>query len=267
MPLRDLLRRRARLWPRCRELFGGLRALEVGGPSRLFTPKGRLPVYPVLASVDLLDFGGETLWGGAAKSPPSLPPGERLLGEAARLGGKGHRRYGLVLASHVLEHLANPLRALEGVRRVLEGPGWLLLVLPHHAGTFDHRRPVTTLAHLVADREHDVGEDDDTHLDEILRLHDLARDPAAGGREAFEERARDNLRHRALHHHVFDPSLAVRMLDRVGYGVEAVEVIRPYHLILLARADGQGRRTNVRHLLAGARWRERSPFPVDRRGP
>jgi hypothetical protein len=60
-------------------------------------------------------------------------------------------------------------------------------LLPDKRRTFDHRRPVTTLAHLIADLNADMAEDDLTHLPEILALHDLERDPDAGNMECRQE--------------------------------------------------------------------------------
>ena len=74
-----------------------------------------------------------------------------------------------MLASHVLEHLANPLGALAEWRRVVGAGGHILLIVPQREGTFDHRRPVTKLEHLRADARELTGEDDLTHLPEILR--------------------------------------------------------------------------------------------------
>ena len=73
-----------------------------------------------------------------------------------------------------------------------------------------------------------------THLPEILALHDLARDPWANGREHFERRSRDNLRHRGLHHHVFDAVLIGWMARHVGLTVLRCDS-SPTGFFLLAR--------------------------------
>src|SRR5205814_8372968 len=144
----------------------------------------------------------------------------------------------LVLSSHTLEHVANPLRALREWRRVLRPGGALVLVLPRREATFDHRRPITRLEHLAEDERAGTGEDDETHLPEILDLHDLARDPGAGSRAEFEERSRQVLRYRALHHHVFDADLVARALHHAGYDVLGSETQPPFHLITVATRRG-----------------------------
>jgi len=58
-----------------------------------------------------------------------------------------------------------------------------------------------------------------THLDEILALHDLALDPAAGDIEQFRLRSLDNFNNRTLHHHVFDFPLIKRMLEYANFEI------------------------------------------------
>lgn len=73
-----------------------------------------------------------------------------------------------VIASHVLEHMANPLRMLCEIHRVLRPGGTLLLFLPDRHVTFDKDRPPTPLAHLVDEYERQVTEVDDAHIEEFL---------------------------------------------------------------------------------------------------
>jgi SAM-dependent methyltransferase len=142
--------------------------------------------------------------------------GRQYIAEATVLEGIETGRYEFLLSSNCLEHVANPLKALREWLRVVEPGGALLLVLPNQRANFDHRRPVTRFEHLLQDEREGVGEDDLTHLDEVLALHDLDRDPWAGGRENFTRRSRDNLVHRGLHHHIFDPALIAQMTAHVG---------------------------------------------------
>jgi hypothetical protein len=81
----------------------------------------------------------------------------------------------------------------------------------------DYRR-----SHIIADFELDVGEDDETHFDEISRLHDLDRDPEAGNLESFLTRVRNNANERGAHHQVFDTETALALVDYAGYQIRAV---------------------------------------------
>jgi SAM-dependent methyltransferase len=73
-----------------------------------------------------------------------------------------------VIASHVLEHLANPLAILVDIHRVLRPRGLLLLLLPDRHMTFDRERERTRLAHLVDEYRRDVREVDDAHILDFL---------------------------------------------------------------------------------------------------
>jgi SAM-dependent methyltransferase len=252
------------------EPLRGAKALEIGGPSAIFRSDGRLPVYSLVARLDGCNFAADTVWDAAAgteyRPEGDEPTGRQWILEAANLEGLSTGSYDALLASHVIEHLANPLRALEEWRRVVRPGGHLLLVIPHKEGTFDHRRPVTTLEHLVEDHRRGVGEDDQTHLEEVLALHDLGRDPELSDREELEGRSRDNLRYRAMHHHVFTTGSALALLDRAALRIVAVEPRWRHDICVLASVPQPGRRPDNRSQLDGdASWLRKTPFRADRR--
>ena len=141
----------------------------------------------------------------------------------------------------------------------------MLLIVPHKDGTFDHKRPVTSIEHLLADFQQGVKEDDLTHLQEILELHDLSRDPGAGTFAAFKARSEQNIQNRCLHHHVFDSTLVVRVADHIGLKVLAVEALLPMHIILVARKLRPGEiAENSRFLDSVTEFLRFSPFETDR---
>jgi SAM-dependent methyltransferase len=243
----------------------GAEALEPGGPSMLlFGPLGLVPVYSRLAALDTLDYSEQTIWSAGAKLPRSYR--RSLIGEARRIESVLDSSYDAVLASHVIEHIANPIGALREWVRVVRPGGHVLLVVPHRDGTFDHRRPRTSIEHLIRDAELDSGEDDRTHLEEVLALHDLSRDPGAESRESFERRCQENLSTRAMHHHVFDSRLVVEMCRAAGLEVLAIRAKRPFHIVCLARVGGDraepGREQPGDEQLATAL--ASSPFASDR---
>lgn len=73
------------------------------------------------------------------------------------------------VASHVLEHLANPLRMLCELHRVVRPSGTVLIFLPDRHQTFDKDRPPTPLAHVIEEFEVGVTEVDDAHIEEFIR--------------------------------------------------------------------------------------------------
>ena len=149
----------------------GKSGLEVGGPSKFF--RDAVPVYPVVKSLDNCVFSTETIWEGRRSDgepfeflPGGRKPGRNRIVDAVDLAGIRDSEYEFVLSSHSLEHIANPIKALKNWRRT--APGYLVLIVPHYRETFDHRRPLTTLRHMIADFERNVGDDDLTHLQEVL---------------------------------------------------------------------------------------------------
>jgi SAM-dependent methyltransferase len=196
--------------------------IEVGGPSRLF--KAVLPLYQSIGGLDGVNFSADTIWEGRIKAGENFnyygnKCGRQYIAEATDLSEIATARYDFLLSSNCLEHLANPIKGLAEWKRVIKVDGGLVLVLPNKRSNFDRRRPITKFEHLLEDFTSDVGEDDLTHLDEILALHDLPMDPPAGDLEHFRERSLKNFQNRTLHHHVFDIQLITQMLDYVGFEI------------------------------------------------
>jgi SAM-dependent methyltransferase len=218
----------------------GLSGLEIGGPSDVFRTGRLIPLYDSVGSLDNCNFGSETVWEGKLQAGRTFrfstkkPPGIQRICEAADLAEIPDASYGFLLSSHMLEHSANPIKGLHAWRRVLRPGGSLILLLPDKRWTFDHRRPVTTMKHLIADFDANAGEDDLTHLPEILSLHDLARDPGAGTYEMFKARSERNFENRCLHHHVFDKALVQQILEYSGFTVKAIEEQFPHHIVAIA---------------------------------
>jgi SAM-dependent methyltransferase len=244
--------------------------LEIGGPSTMLTDDGPVPIYDVLASLDNCLYSGTTIWTGEVSEGNTFvfhtgkQSGRQILCEGTDLRTIEDSSYECVLACHCLEHIANPLRALAEWNRVLEKDGLLLLILPHKDGTFDWRRPTTTLAHMIEDYERDVGEGDLTHLQEVLQLHDLSRDPGAGTPDEFDKRCQENHIHRAMHHHVFDTMTALAMVSYAGFRILRVDNLLPCHIIILGQHTNQAPDDRI-FVEWGPAYLRRSPFPSDRR--
>ena len=226
---------------RCLKVFKGLRGIEIGGPSQLFSREGLLPVYEIAGSVDGCNYSADTLWTGnipegeTYKYLDDKPHGHQYICDATKLDKIPSDTYDFLLSSHVLEHVANPLQALTEWVRVLKPGGWLLLIVPRREATFDHNRPTTTLEHIRDDFSRNTQETDLTHLPEILQLHDLSMDPQAGTPEQFAARSKNNIANRCLHQHIFDLQLATAVCKHLNMQIAASAVILPVHIAVLAR--------------------------------
>jgi hypothetical protein len=116
---------------------------------------------------------------------------------------------------------------------------------------------------MIADYANQVGEDDLTHLPEVLALHDLEKDIKAGTKEQFRQRCLDNYSNRAIHQHVFDTLTAIQTVDYAGFNIVRIDNREPYHIIILARRCS-GLSDNRRFLDRDAEHWRCSPFSSDR---
>jgi SAM-dependent methyltransferase len=269
--MRQLLPIRTKSFHNLESLLRGKNGIEIGGPSQVFTARGLFPAYPIAGHLDNCNFGGTTVWEGDIKEGQSFqfdrnkPVGRQFIVEATAMECITSASYDFVLSSHALEHTANPILALSEWIRLLKDQGTLVLLLPHKDGTFDHRRPVTTMQHLIDDFNAGMTEDDLTHMPEIMALHDLERDPEAGDPAAFKARSERNFENRCFHHHVFDTHLAVSLVDHMGLQIRAVEAIRPMHILVVAqKVKREELVDNSAYTGESAQYRQRSPFLSDR---
>ncbi len=213
----------------------GKSGIEIGGPSKIF--RTTLPVYASASALDCVNFSHQTVWESVIDEAKPYryyksKMGRQFIREATHLDGIQSNSYQFLISSNCLEHVANPLKALEEWRRVVEPDGFILLILPRKESNYDHRRRVTSFEHLLEDYENQISEDDLTHLEEILPQHDLSRDPLAGDTVHFRERSLKNLENRCLHHHVFDAPLIRRMFEHFGVLLMRADATRTDYLAL-----------------------------------
>lgn len=121
--------------------------------------------------------------------------------DAERLGAFAAESQDHVIASHMLEHVADPLGLLDDIHRVLRPGGVLILLLPDRHRTFDRHREPTPLGHLVDDHERGVTMVEDHHVAEFL-----VKTGSVCPAEPDERAALFDLhRRRSIHVHVWNP--------------------------------------------------------------
>lgn len=214
--------------------------LEIGGPSRIFSLKGFFPVYLYAKQIDGVNFSNETVWEGKLEEGNTYnyyeeKTGHQFILEASELSQVTDNCYDFLLSSHSLEHIANPIKALKEWHRVVKPEGTIVLVLPDKDHTFDHNRPYTEFDHLLEDFEKDTQEDDTTHFEEILQLHDLEKEGNQSSKEEFKERMKKNSQNRTMHHHVFNFDVLEMLLLQCGFKPFYKQKVSPFHLVILAR--------------------------------
>jgi len=114
-----------------------------------------------------------------------------------------------VIASHVIEHMENPLHALANWLRVIRPGGMLYLAVPNREHTFDRHRPVTPFCHLLEDLRHGPEASRESHYLEWMRL--------VGGRSEAQARQRLPLvmgKRASIHFHVWDGPGFLEVLQR-----------------------------------------------------
>mgnify|MGYP001243487491 CR=1 FL=1 len=203
------------------------KGLEIGGPSVFFGYV--VPVYKIIKKLDGINFDKETLWNDNPEGKDNFSyyrnqKGNQYIEEGTDLKCIKTNTYDFVLSSHSLEHIANPLKAINEWKRVIKENGHILIVLPNPLSNFDHRRPLTKFDHILEDFKNNILEDDLTHLEKILELHDIERDPDAGSFESFKKRSMNNFTNRGLHHHVFSIDLIEKILKYAKLSIIEKEV-------------------------------------------
>lgn len=142
-----------------------------------------------------------------------------------------------VIASHILEHMAEPLGMVADIHRVLRPGGVLLALLPDRRRTFDRTRYGTGLDHVVGEHKAGTTVVDDDHIVEfILHADHLMRRAEGIEPEPLTDELIEAHRLRSIHAHcwtedefidlllycVRDMRLGFRLIDgfsaRVGRG-------------------------------------------------
>lgn len=138
----------------------------------------------------------------AQKLFPEIPP-ERFVKVSFKgdLDGDGLAQFGdgrfdFVIITHVLEHVANPIKAVKEVFRITKPGGHVVLAIPDREYTFDRNRENTSFEHLHDDFQNDVRVSDDSHYLDFLKSaapHVFSEPP--GNLRHHIERARERREH------------------------------------------------------------------------
>ena len=140
--------RKRNIYKRNKQIFINKRGVEIGGPTKIFKSNGSFPIYPLLKSLDNINFSNDNFWSTIQEGNNYIYEsgkiaGRQIIAEGMDLRAIQDNSYNLMLSSHVLEHIANPIKALKEWRRVIEDNGYLVIILPDMRYTYDRKRPLT----------------------------------------------------------------------------------------------------------------------------
>jgi SAM-dependent methyltransferase len=113
----------------------------------------------------------------------------------------GDESQDFVIMNHVIEHVANPIRCIEEIIRVLRPGGHLVIAAPDKRYTMDRARAITGWPHLLAEYRAGVTEVDPLHFVDMVAL--LRPDVVALGVDSIRAHV-SLLRQRREHAHVWD---------------------------------------------------------------
>jgi len=143
-----------------------------------------------------------------------------ILDDAQTMATVADGSYDFVIASHVIEHLRNPIGGVRQWLRVLKPSGRLYLVVPDKRRTFDRQRMRTTIEHLIVDDRQPSAERDFEHfLDYAIHVHKSWLEPAIV--EARRLEAEDA----SIHFHTFIPQDIVALVRWVDEQVTPVRIV------------------------------------------
>lgn len=143
-----------------------------------------------------------------------------ILDDAEELLTVSDGSYDFLISAHVIEHMKNPLRALEHWTRVVKPGGKIYLIVPDKREIFDRGRVRTTLEHIIFDYRSPSDERDYEHfLDYAVHVHGKRGDDAI----AEADRLRDT--DYSIHFHVFIPTDIIRLIEWFSENVRPLEIL------------------------------------------
>lgn len=130
-----------------------------------------------------------------------------IIDDGEQLGTLPDASQDFIIANHFLEHTENPIATLENHLRVLRPGGHMYLAIPLKDATFDVKRPITPLEHLLGDYRDGPAATREQHYEEWARLVEDV-DPDDLQATVADLLARDY----SIHFHVWDQAAFVAFI-------------------------------------------------------
>ena len=144
-----------------------------------------------------------------------------ILGDAETLANVKDKSYDFIIAAHVIEHMKNPLFALENWCRVVKPRGKVYLIVPDKRVTFDRNRVRTNIEHIIQDyRSPSADRDYDHFIDYAVHVQKKT------GTEALVEAERLLKVDYSIHFHVFLPVDILNLINWFSENIRPVKLIK-----------------------------------------
>jgi SAM-dependent methyltransferase len=103
-------------------------------------------------------------------------------------------KFEVVISSHILEHVANPILSLKNLKKCLIPGGIIITSVPDKNQCWDRVRKYTEMNHIINDYESNILENDMTHIHESACMN----------RPNYYNDIGDHNNPRIIHHHTFN---------------------------------------------------------------
>ncbi len=191
-------------------------ALEVGGPTILFKEGSLFHLYDILEHLDSLNLYD------LQNSFITIKSDNCIFSDIFNKIEDIDKKYDVIISSHLIEHIANPINFLNSLTKLLKPGGHIISFIPNKVAFWDKVRDTTTMSHLIQDFENNVTECDKTHTQENLNILDHPyklnpNHPDIAPNTTYEYMCNMNENYRIMHHHCFDLQLVQQLHEHCGF--------------------------------------------------
>jgi SAM-dependent methyltransferase len=170
-----------------------------------------------------------------------------IVDDGEKLATVGSESQDFIIANHFLEHTEDPVGTIETHLGKLKPGGVLFYAVPDKRFTFDFRRQVTPIEHMVADHEEGPEGTRAEHFREWSRFV-LEHEPPAGAGPEWEEQQVEAVAQQleaqnySIHMHVWTQAEFLRLIltlrDRAeeGFDLEAAARVGIEFVVILRKA-------------------------------
>jgi SAM-dependent methyltransferase len=210
----------------------GMKAIEIGGPTELFQLHSQvLYCYPLFSSIDNINNPNFHFPNNSQESEKKIFKTIYNLEGCEITKENISNIYDVIISSHTIEHMVNPIEFLFKSKELLRDNGYILTVLPNKPFFWDRVRETTSVEHLIEDHLKNTQEDDMTHLYDNINIDCPIK--FQQGLVYWESLCKNNKFSRVMHHHCFEKENTIAIHEYSGYKTLFCEVseIDPLQII------------------------------------